>query len=227
MSKVIGNGLIGTEIKKNIQKDNLFFFTSGVSNSNEERDTEFLREKNLFYENTKNLDSTFKVIYFSTYSIFDNSLTNSTYKKHKLEMEKIVQELDNHLIIRLPNVIGSGGNPNTMINFFKNSIMTDQQITILKNAYRNVLDIDDIVCFIKHIDFDFPKVINLLHPVSYKVIDILECIETKMKKKVTTKKIEGGENYFSQPDDFVLDILKKCDLDLTKNYLDNLLNKYI
>lgn len=227
MSKVIGNGLIGTEIKKNIQKDNLIFFTSGVSNSNEERDNEFLRERNLFYENTKNLKSTSKVIYFSTYSIFDNSLTNSSYRKHKLEMEKIVQKLDNHLIIRLPNVIGNGGNPNTMINFFKNSIINNQQITILKNAYRNVLDIDDIMCFIKHIDFDFPKVINLLHPVSYKVIDILECIETKMKKKVTIKKIEGGENYFPQPDDFVLDILKKCDLDLTKNYLDKLLNKYI
>jgi len=227
MSKVIGNGLIGTEIKKNIQKNNLLFFTSGVSNSNEERDIEFLREKNLFYENTKNLNSTYKVIYFSTYSIFDNTLTSSAYKKHKLEMEKIVQKLDNHLIIRLPNVIGNGGNPNTMVNFFKNSIMNNQQITILKNAYRNFLDIDDIICFIKHIDQDSPKIINLVHPVSYRVTEILECIEIKMGKKVTIKKIEGGENYFLQPDEFVLNILKNCGLDLTKNYLDKLLNKYI
>lgn len=227
MLKIIGNGLIANAIKKNIDTDDFAFFASGVSNSTEENDKEFDREKRTFDKFYNEIYDDKRIVYFSTYSIFDSSLANSKYRKHKIEMESIVSGIKKHLIIRLPNVVGFGGNPNTMFNYFMNSILNNNRVTILKNSHRNLLDIDDIVCFLSHLDNKTPSIINLIHPISYRVTDIATLISLFLDKEVLIKKIEGGENYFLQPDDYVVNILQRCNVDLSEKYLEKIIKKYI
>ena len=60
---VVGNGLIGTEMKK-IDIDNILFFCSGVSDSTITSQKLFQREIDLF-DVTKNFEYD-KIIYFSS-----------------------------------------------------------------------------------------------------------------------------------------------------------------
>lgn len=227
MLEIIGNGLIANAIKKNIKSENFGFFCSGVSNSSEKNIEEFEREKKTFHIFSNQFDKSKTLVYFSTYSIFDKSPSNSEYKKHKKEMENIVSDLENYLIIRLPNVIGAGGNPNTMFNFFKNSIMNQNELVIQVDSYRNFLDLDDVICFLKRIKNDTPKIIDLIHPVSFKVIDIVNTMSEIMQKKVSLNKIDGGTNYYLQPNDYVINTLEDCRVDLTHNYLEKIIKKYV
>lgn len=227
MLEIIGNGLIANAIKKNIKSENFGFFCSGVSNSKEKNIEEFEREKETFYNFSNLFDKSKTLVYFSTFSIFDKTPINLEYKKHKKEMENIVSELENHLIIRLPNVIGIGGNPNTMFNFFKNSIINQNELVIQIDSYRNLLDLDDVVCFLKSMKNDTSKIVNLIHPVSFKVIDIVNTMSEIMNKKVSIKKIDGGTNYYSQPDDYVTNILEDCGVDISDNYLKKIIKKYV
>lgn len=227
MLKVIGDGLIGNAIKKNIIYSDCAFFASGVSNSNEKNEKNFKREVDTFEKFSNEVGSESRIVYFSTYSIFDTFPKNFEYKKHKINMENMVKKLDKYVIIRLPNIVGNGGNPNTMFNYFLNSFNNNNEITILENAHRNFLDIDDLVCFLKNLDSNSPNIIDLIHPVTYKVSDIVTLLSSFLKKNVLIKKTSGGVNYFQETDKYVLNILKKCDVDLSENYLSKIIKKYI
>jgi nucleoside-diphosphate-sugar epimerase len=227
MSKIIGNGLIANSLRNKITNPNYDFFATGVSNSNENSTSEFEREKKTLTKFLSDRNYEKKLVYFSTYSVFDSSLTHSLYVNHKIEMEKLFCETPNSLIIRLPNVIGLGGNPNTMFNYFKYCIENSKEIIVLEDAYRNILDVEDLICFINNIDNNCPKIINLVHPISYDVIDIIDTLGKLMKRKVILKKIKGGMNYISEPDNYVLNILKKCNVDLTNKYLNKVFKKYV
>jgi nucleoside-diphosphate-sugar epimerase len=226
MLKIIGNGLIAKSLKKKLTTDRFEIFASGVSNSNEDLKTEFNREIEMIITFIKDRDINKNIIYFSTYSIYDSSLINSKYVEHKLKIERLLKGVNNSLIIRLPNIVGVGGNPNTMFNYFKETINNNEQITILKNAYRNIIDVDDVSCFINNLDDKHPKIINFIHPISYNVIDIVKKIQISLNKKNIVKKIEGGENYIGLPSDYTLQIMKKCNIDLKETYIDNIIKKY-
>jgi len=226
MLKIIGNGLISKSLKKNLTTDRFEIFASGVSNSNEDLKTEFNREIEMIMTFIKDRDINKNIIYFSTYSVYDSSLINSKYIEHKLKVERLLKGVNNSLIIRLPNIVGEGGNPNTMFNYFKETINNNLQITILKNAYRNIIDVADISCFINNLDGKHPKIINFIHPISYNVIDIVKKMQISLNKKNTIKKIEGGENYIGRPSGYTLQIMKKCNIDLEETYIDNIIKKY-
>src|SRR4030066_1618462 len=89
------------------------YFASGVSNSQETRESEYEREIKLLllqphYPEGKHL------IYFSSLSVF---YSNSRYVQHKREMEKLAQcNFHPCTIIRLGNITW-GTNPHTLINF--------------------------------------------------------------------------------------------------------------
>ena len=84
---VIGNGLIASHFKSYNNDEKVLIFASGVSNSSEANDFEFLRELNLVKEMIGKYNSA-KFIYFSTLSINDSSVSYRPYVKHKLIIEK-------------------------------------------------------------------------------------------------------------------------------------------
>lgn len=70
---IVGDGLIASLFTSH-DKENVIFFASGVSNSLETKEEEFLREENLIRNTIKNNPNKI-FLYFSTCSIYDSSKT--------------------------------------------------------------------------------------------------------------------------------------------------------
>ncbi|MBQ0151820.1 MAG: NAD-dependent epimerase/dehydratase family protein, partial [Chryseobacterium sp.] len=138
---IVGNGLIASLFTE-IDSEEIIFFASGVSNSSETNPQQFLREENLIRETIlENKDKLF--LYFSTCSIYDSSKMNSLYVLHKHKMEEIImQEMKSFLILRISNAVGSGGNPNLLMNYLVRSLKKGEKITIHEKATRNLIDVE-------------------------------------------------------------------------------------
>lgn len=136
---IIGNGDIGIILQEVDRKD-LLFFASGVSNSRETRESEYQREIDLLLK-----QNTLKhLVYFSSLSIFYN---NGRYQQHKREMEELVKEnFFKYTIIRLGN-IAWGQNPHTIINYLSNKIKNHAPYEV-QNVYRYICDKDEFLHWI-------------------------------------------------------------------------------
>lgn len=136
---IVGNGLIATTFSNSpFNWDDYVVFASGVSNSKEERKSEYQREIDLI---NSFLGTEKRFIYFSTVSIFDEELSETAYVKHKIATEKFVlASFKKSLIIRLPIVVSEHNNPNQLLGFLKSTIESGKEVTIYKNAARYFFD---------------------------------------------------------------------------------------
>lgn len=216
-------------LKKKID-GKFLFFASGVSNSNETKLCEFLREKKLL-KNTikKNRDLTF--IYFSTYSIHDKSVQNKPYTKHKLSIENFVSKYcANYYIFRLPNLVGKEGNPNTLFNFVVKKVKNKEPFTVWSKATRNLLDVEDCIELILQVLEKQPKnkTYDVINIENYKVIDIVKKIEKKLNINAAYKVLEIGDDIAIQNRgiySLISDYFEN--LNLKTNYIDHIINKYL
>jgi hypothetical protein len=133
---IIGNGDIASVIK---DRDGAIFFASGVSNSNESREEEYDRERNLLLSQDKSKC----IFYFSSIAIdFTDKLEKSRYLRHKKEMEDLIKaNFENYNIIRIGNITW-GNNPNTFLNFIKNKIKKNETVDIRNGELKYMLDKD-------------------------------------------------------------------------------------
>ena len=116
---IIGKGDIASILN---DREDALFFVSGVSNSNETRDSEFLREIELLNKQDKSKC----IFYFSSISVDDVSkvITNK-YLQHKIRMETLIKtNFQNYNIIRIGNILW-GNNPNTFLNYIRNKMELD------------------------------------------------------------------------------------------------------
>lgn len=106
---IIGDGDIASVLP---DRDDLIFFASGVSNSQETRESEYQREIALLSRQ----DRTKRLVYFSSLSVF---YSESRYANHKRAMEATIKKYSKYYcIVRLGN-IDFGKNPHTLINYLK------------------------------------------------------------------------------------------------------------
>ena len=230
--KVIGDGLIGRAFKKHIDINSNYsavIFASGVSNSLETSPQPYLREKKLLESVVKQKSDSDKFIYFSTLSVYDTSKKDAAYIRHKRELEKyLIENCSNHIIIRVPNIIGDGGNPNTLLNYLIDAIQSNTQIKVFKNAYRNFIDVTDLVEIVEQLVISDTNntIIDLLHPISYSMIDIMQSIEKHTNKKSNSMYVDEGYNYFPPPTKNVIRLFESSDISLNKSYLSSILKKY-
>ena len=130
---IIGGGDIASVLPN--RKD-LLFFASGVSNSQETRESEYTREFELLREQ----DQTKRLVYFSSLAIF---YSDTRYTKHKKMMEGWVKRwFPKYTIIRLGNIT-FGKNPNTLINYFK-----DHRDAEIQDVYRYIADKEELLHWI-------------------------------------------------------------------------------
>lgn len=192
---IIGSGLIAKSLANIDSKDNLFF-ASGVSNSLETRASEFEREFSLLKETLEN-NSNLKFIYFSTLSVKDHSKQSSHYVLHKLAMEHYIENNSrNYLILRIGNIVGNGGNPNTLFNYLKDQIINNRRFVVHSNARRLLIDMDDITLFLKDICPKINnKIINYAFPYHYDLTEIITAIEDKIGKKAIYDEVNEGDFY--------------------------------
>ena len=131
---IIGSGFIAKKFKKYkkfLKRNNFVVYAVGVSNSSEKNRKvfykEFLKIKRFCKFNKK------KIIYISTYSINDKSRFGSKYVKNKIKIENLIKnEVINYNILRLPEIIGSSKNPNTLTNYFYNCIKNNITFNLYK-----------------------------------------------------------------------------------------------
>lgn len=224
---VIGNGMMANAFKEFENDNSVVVFASGVSNSKETEITAYQKELTLL-SSLKDTKAT--LIYFSSCSIFDNSLTTSLYVNHKKQIEKFIELNFNHYwIFRLPNVIGKSTNSNTMVNFFCNSIINNHSFELFKNASRYFIDVDDVQATIKKV-IELKNLksgcYNLLFPFPYRVdrlVEILEIFLNKKGKYLVNEK--EGEFYDVQISDELLPFVNFDKQDPEK-YLNEIIAKY-
>lgn len=147
---IIGNGDVASVLTDN---EDYIWFASGVSNSQETRQSEFSREKDLLFNLADN--QTKRIIYFSTLSIF---YKDSPYTRHKKKMEAYVKMFPKHCIIRIGN-IDWGTNPHTIINHFRQQKARGEKLKI-ENTYRYVVDKEEFLYWLGMIP-DFNCEINI------------------------------------------------------------------
>ena len=133
---IVGRGDIASVLN---DRDGAIFFVSGVSNSNETRESEFMREIELLDKQ----DKTKCIFYFSSITLDDMS-KNSQYLQHKRRMELLVKSnFENYNIIRIGNITW-GSNPNTFINYIKNKKSKGESVEI-KDEYKYVIDNEQLL----------------------------------------------------------------------------------
>ena len=145
---IVGNGLLANALERYRDRPDVVVFASGVSNSLEKKSKAFLREQNLLIELLQYY-STSLFVYFGTCIVYDHSMMSTYSVQHKLKMEHLVSEsASKYLIIRLPQVVGSGGNNATIINYLSNNIVRGSSFELWADAVRYIVDIDDVVRFV-------------------------------------------------------------------------------
>ncbi|UMQ40265.1 hypothetical protein MKS83_12735 [Chryseobacterium sp. Y16C] len=221
---IIGNGLIAKSLQ-NIDSDEVLFFASGVSNSLETKDSEFQREFTLL-QNALTSYPHLRFFYFSTLSISDQSKQKSQYVLHKKAMEKYIADHSNdYLIIRIGNLIGKGGNPNTLFNFFKNKILQNDSFEIHTEARRLILGIEDLNTFISGLHSKkYNKILNFSYPYYYKPEEIVSALEGEIGKKSSYKEINDGDFYMVEFCEEATDYFKGKE---PNEYLTELVKKYL
>ena len=221
---IIGNGILANAIRF-YDREDVIFFASGVSNSLEKNPAEFEREISLL-KSVMNQHPDKKLIYFSTCSIYDASKTASPYVMHKLTIEKIIEEQhSNFIIFMVGNAVGRGGNPNTLINFLKSSILSENKLTIHNNARRILIGTDDIASFVgKYINDFNHEIINLAYPYQYSLPEILSALEDHLGKKANYESVDEGSFYNIEFNNLTEDFFT----DLSPNeYLKKLYSSYL
>lgn len=193
---IVGNGLIANAFR-DVDKSDVIFFASGVSNSLETDKNQFLREENLIHKTiSENSDKLF--IYFSTCSIYDSSKSDSAYVSHKLNMEYMIStKSSRYLIIRVSNAVGRGGNENLLMNHLYKTIKSDSKIIIHTNAKRNLIDVEDIVQLVLELMKQevYNKIVNIAYPKNFSISEIVQCFENSLNVEAHKVCEDKGASY--------------------------------
>lgn len=139
MIKIIGSGDIASALKETsaILVDSRLYYASGVSNPNEMRESEYLREKDLLAKQRKDL----QIVYFSSLNVH---YSKTRYSEHKREMEKLVRRLFPYFAIARIGIITWGNNPNTTINFLRGKVIRGEPFQI-REVTRDVLEKSEFI----------------------------------------------------------------------------------
>lgn len=139
---ILGSGLLARAFAPLADEDSILVFASGVSNSTTATTADLSREADLL---TLQAGTRAQLVYFSTCSLYDPSLAGSTYVRHKRHMEAMVRDLfPDHLILRLPNIVGRTPNPHTLCNYLRDRIVNGEPVRMHLNACRHLMGVDQV-----------------------------------------------------------------------------------
>lgn len=222
---VVGNGLVAQAFEPYHDDRSVIIFASGVSNSTATDPAEFEREYRLLQQSL-NKEQGVQLVYFSTCSIYNPTVKDTPYVRHKVKMEETVLSSDpQNLVLRLSNVVGDGGNPNTIFNFLKQSIIQQNEISLWKYAERNLLDIDHVFDLVRYmLNAGAKGIINVASPYTYSILEIYQKLEQIIGKKGQVTYLEKGSPVDIDISDIqaYLSIFKFS----KEGYLNHLIEKY-
>jgi len=218
---IVGNGLIASAfINAGFQSSHHVIFASGISNSTETNPGAYQRELDLI-KNTINPKTVF--VYFSTTSIYDPTKQDSMYIQHKKQIENYLRnQAPLYIIVRLPIMIGPTANPNTLINYLVNAILSQTPIQLHAKACRHLLDVDDLVSLLMPFlnEEKAQKELNIPGSQPIKIPDLIHEIENVLRTNGKYSWLDAGACY-SIPLD-----AGQCIYVNRENYIQNMLKKY-
>jgi nucleoside-diphosphate-sugar epimerase len=225
---VIGNGMVAKRFAGYKEDEDFLIFASGVSNSKNKEEADYLREYNLLADCiAKNPDKTF--VYLSTTSVNDPQEAAARYITFKLSIEQyIAAHAKKYVIFRVSNLVGISPNPHTVLNFFVHHIKEGIPFNLWENASRNIIDVDDFFLIADQIlrtRLFLNSIVHVANTCSYTVKQIVNTIETFCHKKAAFVSLDKGADYTIDVSD-ILPVIKACNINFDDDYLLHLLNKY-
>ena len=226
---IVGSGLLAKAFLHIYDNtDDVCIYAAGVSNSGCDDVAEFEREKERLTNALTKLPEKTVFVYFSTCSIYDEELQKTAYVKHKLAMVEMVRGKHNHLIFRLPQVVGVTPNPHTLMNYLYARIIRSESLKIWSKARRNLIDVDDVALISKvFIDDSGSRniTLNVANLCNYSILQIVETLENVLNKKAVIAQQDKGDEYSIDVQD-ILPAIKQAGVNFDVNYLENITRKY-
>lgn len=224
---IVGKGMIANSLLKYQYDTEILIFASGVSNSKEMKLSEFERELNLLKEYTNHSS---RIIYFSTCSVYDKSVSMNPYVQHKLNAEKFIMEnFSKYLILRLPTVVGFGDNQTTLFNYFKLKLLKKEIIKINLNAHRYLMDVSSlkeiIKCLLKFYKME-NKIVNAAFGNKQSVHDIVLEMAKILKVRPIVELFQTSSEFTIDNKEF-LKIMTSYELNIPIDYNSKLIIKYL
>ena len=226
---IVGSGLIARAFAaQRCALNSTCVYAAGVSNSSCGDASEFARERTRLSAALAATPAAMRFVYFSTCSIDDPWSSGSPYIAHKVAMEALVREHDNHLIVRLPQVAGKTPNPHTLLNYLHARICRSERFELWRGAYRNIIDVDDVAAIVAElIRHEDPRAqtIAVANPRNCSIGEIVAAFERVTCRKAVYDEVDrGGE--FIIGTDRVAGAIQRCGIDFGDGYLLETLAKY-
>jgi nucleoside-diphosphate-sugar epimerase len=224
---VIGRGMIAIKFLC-YEDENVLFFASGVSNSNEIDEKAFQKEEALL-RNTLQERGTKTFVYFSSCDVENPQLSSKAYYQHKLKMENIVSShVGEYYIFRLPQVVGRSSNKNTLINFLLDKIKSETSFEIYSGTKKNIIDIDDVYSMVTYIikhKIYVNSTCNIVNTIYISILDVVKIIEKTLGKQAhyVIKNIDTSHCYNAP---HIASIAKESGILFDDNYHQRLISKY-
>jgi nucleoside-diphosphate-sugar epimerase len=225
---VIGNGMVANKFAKYKEQNDIIIFASGVSDSKMAIESEFEREKNLLSKVINNYGDK-KLVYFSTFNLYDPIEMKSLYCVHKLDMEEFISKnVSNYNIFRLGHVAGVTAKNHTILSFLFNSIKMGTHFKLWKYASRNIIDIDDVFKICSYIiDNELYKneITNVCSSYNTSIIEIVSVLEELMNKKGDYEIMNSGASPETN-NTKIRPIADELGIHFDDFYVKNLIEKY-
>lgn len=220
---IVGNGMIAKRFRE-FDDPKFCLFASGVSNSCENNIEEFHKEADMLRYYIKAFTHR-RFVYLSS-SLVDTGL-KLPYYEHKKYMEKIIEyESNNYLIIRLSQVLGKKGNPNTLINSLSTKIKNDNPISVQKDTYRGIIDVDDFFIMFPFLIQHHNKIITFSYVERVQVIDVACILYNYYKKQPNIIFSKKGHSVPRENSDCIPYILRNLCIN-PEDYTEKVINKYL
>jgi nucleoside-diphosphate-sugar epimerase len=225
---IIGNGLLASALKL-YDDEEFLFIAAGVSDSKCGDRAAFKREEEMLLESiAKHSDKL--CIFFSTCSIHDPSMKNNMYVRRKLQFEDLVRsKCPEYMIVRISNLVGRGGNPNNVFNYFLNAIYTSTPFKLWASATRNLILVEDFTRILNdvllHSKNDMKNnIVHIFNPRDYSALEIVRGMEEFMGKKAIYELVEIESKAYV-PDTFATTEFNRLNIK-TELYLERILNTH-
>lgn len=224
---IVGNGLLATAFRREFADEHdVVVFASGVSNSREQREEQFQREREML---EAALELGKFLLYFSTCSIADAALAGTKYVRHKRAMEELIfAHAARKAVFRLPQVVGHTPNPHTLTNYLHQQIASGSRFQVWTHARRNLIDVDDVAAIATQLlrtGRADGQLINLACPYSVSIPDLVRHFEEVLDVKANYELVHDGAGYAIECG-LAAEAAAELGIDFGGHYIPDLLRKY-
>ena len=223
---VIGNGMIAKAFSSYQTSSDVIIFASGVSNSQEQRESEFLRELTLLQGV---ISERRHLVYFSSTSIYDDSVRNTPYVVHKIRLEQYIRDnAQSYTIFRLPIVVGNTNNPTALVKLIYDQIMHEETVHVFGRACRYFLDVEDLAYIVGEIlrtGVYKNDIVDMCVAPSLPIGDVISAMEATLGKVANKINLDKGGCY-QVPSDKIQSFLQEIGFTTDVNYGHRIIAKY-